>query len=217
MTIEETVAQSSDLVLVNSDKGNITQQRLEELGRILLEFRLTSEQDSEKIGKTLKRLQRQAFWLRTGLLLTLLGLGGSLAGVTFLLRADQVQLAREVNEISQQGGSEANLVSRLDSLASQVQGLEAGIPQGLSLTLETTQTQLETLSQTVAAVKQNLDQRQSVTAILTNALQALVENPPASAPSFNQTPAESDLAPLEQASDTQPEIQSETQPAEAQE
>ncbi|MDJ0704911.1 MAG: hypothetical protein QNJ46_16640 [Leptolyngbyaceae cyanobacterium MO_188.B28] len=204
MMTQETAVQSSDLVLANSDTAALSQQRLEELARTLLEFRLTSEQESGKTDKVLRRLQRQVFWLKTGLVLTVLALGGSLAGVSFLLRSDQVQLASEVDEIAQQGGPEGSFVSRLNTLESQVQSLEEWVPQELPLMLETTQTQLEALSQTIGALEQNLDQRQSVAAILANALQDLVESPSAETPSTSASQNGLTPEPWEPASEMQP-------------
>lgn len=205
MTTEDTVVQSSDLVLVDSDTAALTQQRLEELGRVLLEFKLTSEHESDKVDKTLKRLRQQVFWLRTGLLLTLLILGSIVGRGGFWLRSNQIQLASEVDEVAQQGGPEGSFVSRLGMLEDQVQNLEETVPKGLPRILETTKTQLETLSQTVNTLEHNMAQRQAVAAILSNALQDLVEDPPAETPTPNPSQNESPLETQEQETETPPE------------
>lgn len=179
MTTEDPVVQSSDLALIDSDTTALTQQRLEELGRALLAFKLTSEHDSEKVDKTLKRLRQQVFWLRTSLVLTLLVIGSATARGGFWLRSQQVQLASEVTEIAQQGGPEGSFISRLGTLESQVTKLEETVPEDLPRIVETADTQLGNLSQKVDTLEQNLAQRQAITAILANALQDLVEEPPA--------------------------------------
>ncbi len=135
----------------------------------------------------------------------MLVLGGGLAGVSSLLKSDQVQLAHAVNEIAQQGESESSLINRLGTLESQAQRLGDKIPQGLPLTLETTQTELERLLKTVETLEQTLDQQGATTAILVDTLQNLVGNPSVGAPSESESQEESTLSPADQSSEGQPE------------
>ena len=182
-TSDSSTSRSSNLVLVGSDAHEDVEtttspsQRVDDLSRLLLEFRLTSEQKAEKDEKLIKRIGKQVFWLKTALFLALIALGGSLMFSNQSLKSQQAELAATVATLSDQEGPAGSLVTRLDALEKQAAQIETSVPKDLSNTLEAAQTQLDELTGSVSQLETNLDQRKSVTAVLANALQSLVEDP----------------------------------------
>lgn len=188
MGTDTAAAQSSNLVLMNTDTLNDSvpgepvvspEQRVDELGRLLLEFKLTAEKAAERDVKTLKRLKRQVFWLKSGLAVALLGISAGVVGSSYVLNAQQTRLTDTVSAIAAQDGPNGTFVTRLDSLEKQTQQLDEKVAKELPTLLAPTTKQLDELSQTVATLEENLDQRKSVASVLATALQDLVDTPAA--------------------------------------
>lgn len=222
-TPDSSTSRSSNLVLVGADIHDDVktstaepQQQLNDLSRLLLEFRLTSEQKAEKDAKLIKRISKQIFWLKTALFLTLLALSGSLVFSNQSLKSQQAELLATVDTLAAQDGPSGTLVSRIDALEEQTKQIESAVSNDLFDQVAATQLQLDTLSTTVSSLETNLDQRQSAAAVLATALQSLVEDPSGTPATVEETKASnsSEIAPSTSA---EPDAELEKVPADSSE
>jgi TolA-binding protein len=127
--IDNASHRSEDIASANQDVSLAREpekQRLEKLSQEILELKQTSLANVNNHSREIQKLRRHLRWL-TGLsLVAILGLGGTLAGVTYSLRNEQISLRNEQNKIAQQVESiDADRVStqQLDQLRNQINSL----------------------------------------------------------------------------------------------
>lgn len=163
---------SSDLVLIDTNAQALTNPRLDELARSLVEFKLNANDVQTQQEQKLQKLQRQIWWLRGGLLLTLLaGLG---SGIWLGFNQRSLQLAQQSLQANPAVSGEP--LVRLDS---QVSELKTQVNQAKDTN--------RALNQRLDKVVGDLQQRQKAIGILAKSLQELVtEAPEAALPSPEQ-------------------------------
>ncbi|MEL6382109.1 MAG: hypothetical protein AAFQ89_06495 [Cyanobacteria bacterium J06626_18] len=162
---------SSALVPTDAKRPNSVEERLDEMGKTLLDFKLTADKRVETLEQKLRQSQRQIGFLRAGWLLTVLGVGGGFLVFGFMLRLEQVQLREQVSAIAVYTGPDSEDVQRLDAL-------EAQVPEELPERLEQVEETLMQIDEDVAVLRQDQDQRREVISVLSEALQAIVSDAP---------------------------------------
>ncbi len=165
---------SSALVPTDARRSNSVEERLDEMGKTLLDFKLTADKRVETLEQKLRQSQRQIGFLRAGWLLTVLGVGGGFLVLGFMLRLEQVQLRDQVSAIAVYTGPDSEDVQRLDAL-------EAQVPEELPERLEQAEEKLAQIDEDVVILLQDQDQRREVISVLSEALQAIVSDAPAAA------------------------------------
>ena len=173
---------SSAIVPTDTKRSNSVEERLDEMGKTLLDFKLTADKRVETLEQKLRQSQRQITLLRAGWLLTIFGVGGGFLLLGFMLRLEQVRLREQVSEIAVYTGPDSEDVQRLNAL-------EAQVPEKLPERLEQAEEQLSQLDEDVAFLLESQDQRREVISVLTEALQAVVSDSPTTA-SDTDRPAE---------------------------
>lgn len=163
---------SSALVPTDAKRPNSVEERLDEMGKTLLDFKLTADKRVETLEQKLRQNQRQISFLRAGWLLTVLGVGGGFLVFGFMLRWEQVRLREQMSAIAVYTGPDSEDVQRLDAL-------EAQVPEELPERLEQVEETLMQIDEDVAVLRQDQDQRREVISVLSEALQAIVSDVPA--------------------------------------
>ncbi|MEM9008212.1 MAG: hypothetical protein AAGE59_32470 [Cyanobacteria bacterium P01_F01_bin.86] len=176
---------SSAIVPTDASLPSTVDQRLEEMGKTLLDFKLTADKRIEALEQNLRQSQRQIGFLRAGWLLTVLGVGGGFLVFGFLLRLEQVRLQEQVSAIAVHTGPDSEVVQRLDALEPQV-------PEDLPERLDVAEEALAQMDEDVAVLVQDQRQRREVVSILTEALQAIVADESPTESSSADADAEAD-------------------------
>lgn len=176
---------SSAIVPTDASLPSTVDQRLEEMGKTLLDFKLTADKRIEALEQNLRQSQRQIGFLRAGWLLTVLGVGGGFLVFGFLLRLEQVRLQEQVSAIAVHTGPDSEVVQRLDAL-------EPQIPEDLPERLDVAEEALAQMDEDVAVLVQDQRQRREVVSILTEALQAIVADESPTESSSADADAEAD-------------------------
>ncbi|MEO0986478.1 MAG: hypothetical protein AAFY20_13115 [Cyanobacteria bacterium J06639_14] len=187
MTVSDDVLTSTSSAIVPTDASlpSTVDQRLEEMGKTLLDFKLTADKRIEALEQNLRQSQRQIGFLRAGWLLTVLGVGGGFLVFGFLLRLEQVRLQEQVSAIAVHTGPDSEVVQRLDAL-------EPQIPEDLPERLDVAEEALAQMDEDVAVLVQDQRQRREVVSILTEALQAIVADESPTESSSADADAEAD-------------------------
>lgn len=187
MTVSDDVLTSTSSAIVPTDASlpSTVDQRLEEMGKTLLDFKLTADKRIEALEQNLRQSQRQIGFLRAGWLLTVLGVGGGFLVFGFLLRLEQVRLQEQVSAIAVHTGPDSEVVQRLDALEPQV-------PEDLPERLDVAEEALAQMDEDVAVLVQDQRQRREVVSILTEALQAIVADESPTESSSADADAEAD-------------------------
>ena len=170
---------SNAIVPADSSVPNASSERLDELGRTLLDFKITADKRVEALEQKLRQSQRQIGFLRTGWLVTLLGIGGGFLFFGFWLRIEQMRLFEQVSAIAVHTGPDSEVVQRLDALEPQV-------PEGLPERLEVAEATLSQVEDDVTVLNQAQSQRREVITVLTTALQSVIADESVVEPNANE-------------------------------
>lgn len=161
---------SSDLMLVPTDSA-LGDRHLNELAQSLVEFKLSANDAATNAQQELRRLHRQIWWLRGGLVIILLMITGLAAWSVWQLRVLEQQAVTR----SQQGEVTASgTTEQIGKLEQQVLNLEQRLDQEAE-SAKTVKAQMEN-------VQADLQQRQKAIGVLAKSLQELVTESPTATP-----------------------------------
>lgn len=190
-------AASPQDALVHQPKGAIASttelnEHVEQLAHEVLALKLAALNETNTAEAAIKQLRGRLWWQRIGLLLLFGLLGGLTLWQTLNLRQQRLQLAQMEAALS---ALDTSQIEQVQQLSVQLSEALEQVPEGLPTALEQTQENVSTLQTDLEALQNTIGDRQRALVVLTQALQALVNDegnpvePTVSQPSPPQPPA----------------------------
>lgn len=161
--------------LVHQSQGAIAapetlKTNLDQLAQEVLQLKLAALSETNTAEAAVKRLQGRIWWLRAVLVVTFFAFGGVVTWQALTLRQQQLQILQMDSVVSDLEATQP------EQLQQQLADLQEQVSDDLPETLAQTQEELTSLQTDVEALGDTIGERQRALVVLTEALQALVND-----------------------------------------